>query len=283
MFRVTGKKSIRKLLKHEQCEAPPRLVPAVSDLPGTADVDEDVENSTDRTKPFLLLTKKIESIEGELLDRKDEIQRLIKISEQEMPQLDNETQNTACGQDNGTDPESVATSSEHSDDTPPRLTAAQANTFLSTLLDGDDSRGEHCDDNASPPPLDKYASTSSPSATVSVMKDSTSWSLRLRKRQHQFPLPTSEAGPSANKNCLSETQWVDRLVEVLEDFQPSQLLLARETVHSTMVRVLAQEITSDLSCLMSIIESEDRRAAAFERVLSDLKKFKVNSSQNSVL
>lgn len=29
------------------------------------------------------------------------------------------------GQDNGTDPESAATSSVHSDDTPPRLTAAQ--------------------------------------------------------------------------------------------------------------------------------------------------------------
>ncbi|VIO89832.1 Uncharacterized protein BM_BM9368 [Brugia malayi] len=279
----------RKLLKHEQRETPPRLSP-VDGLSNDPSVSTDSTNSSndDAKKPCVLLPKNSDENQGLLLDRKDEIQRLLsKTAKQEMPQLDSECQNAACGQDNGTDPESAATSSVHSDDTPPRLTAAQVNSsFSSNMMDGEESRGEYCDDNASPPPLDKYASAgSSPIVPGSRSRDSTLWTLRLRRRPFHTSLLTaaSEAGPSMNKRSYSEADWANRLAEVLRDLHPSQLVLAKETIHSTVVRILAQEITSDISCLMNLIENQDRRAAAFERVLKDLKKFKTDCTYDSTL
>uniref|UniRef100_A0A0R3RY91 BZIP domain-containing protein n=1 Tax=Elaeophora elaphi TaxID=1147741 RepID=A0A0R3RY91_9BILA len=118
----------RKLLKHEQRETPPRLSPAVDGLSSDPSVSPDNSNSSngDNRKPCVLLPRNSDDNEESLLDRKDEVQRLLaRTAKQEMPQLDNECQNAACGQDNGTDPESAATSSVHSDDTPPRLTVAQ--------------------------------------------------------------------------------------------------------------------------------------------------------------
>ncbi|EJD76181.1 hypothetical protein LOAG_16816 [Loa loa] len=280
----------RKLLKHEQRETPPRLSPAVDGLSNDSSVSTDNSNSNDEDtgKPCVLLPKSSDDNQGSLLDRKDEIQRLLsKTTKQEMPQLDNECQNAACGQDNGTDPESAATSSVHSDDTPPRLTAAQvSSSFSSSLMDGEESRGEYCDDNASPPPLDKYASaTSSPIVPGSKARDSTVWTLRLRRRPFHTSLlsAASEAGPSVNKKSCSETDWANRLAEVLRELHPSQLVLAKETIHSTVVKILAQEIASDISCLMNLIENHDRRAAAFERVLKDLKKFKADYTYDSTL
>ncbi|EJW85921.1 hypothetical protein WUBG_03168 [Wuchereria bancrofti] len=293
----------RKLLKHEQRETPPRLSP-VDGLSNDPSVSTDSSNSSndDAKKPCVLLPKNSDENQGSLLDRKDEIQRLLsKTAKQEMPQLDSECQNAACGkvpiiphlvqfwigQDNGTDPESAATSSVHSDDTPPRLTAAQvSSSFSSNMMDGEESRGEYCDDNASPPPLDKYASAgSSPIVPGSRARDSTLWTLRLRRRPFHTSLlsAASEAGPSVNKRSYSEADWANRLAEVLRDLHPSQLVLAKETIHSTVVRILAQEITSDISCLMNLIENQDRRAAAFERVLKDLKKFKTDCTYDTTL
>ncbi|VBB27756.1 unnamed protein product [Acanthocheilonema viteae] len=279
----------RKFLKHEQRETPPRLSPAVDGLSNDLSVSPDDSNSNnaDTRKPCILLPKNSDDSQGSLLDRKDEVQRLLsKTAEQEMPQLDNECQNAACGQDNGTDPESVATSSVHSDDTPPRLTAAQvSSSFASNVMD-EESRGEYCDDNASPPPLDKYASAaSSPIVPGSRARDSTLWTLRLRRRPFYTSLfsSASEAGPSVNKRSCSEADWANRLAEVLRELHPSQLVLAKETIHSTVVKILAQEITSDISCLMNLIENQDRRAAAFERVLKDLKKFKADCTYDSAL
>uniref|UniRef100_A0A915PNF3 PABC domain-containing protein n=1 Tax=Setaria digitata TaxID=48799 RepID=A0A915PNF3_9BILA len=328
-------KILRKLLKHEQRETPPRLSPAIDGLSNdpTASTDNSDNSNLDTRKPSLLLPKNSDDSQGSLLDRKDEVQRLLsKTAEQEMPHLDNQCQNAACGkvpvfklmalyspdkaylqnyypafvlqrcstavmikyesatvtrQDNGTDPESAATSSVHSDDTPPRLTAAQvSSSFSSSLMDGEESRGEYCDDNASPPPLDKYASSaSSPVVPGSRPRDPTVWTLRLRRRPlHGSLLSTaSEAGPSVNKKNCSEADWANRLAEVLGDLHPSQLVLAKETIHSTVVKILAQEITSDISCLMNLIENQDRRAAAFERVLKDLKKFKADCTYDSAL
>ncbi|VDK85587.1 unnamed protein product [Litomosoides sigmodontis] len=324
----------RKLLKHEQRETPPRLSPAVDDLSNNPSVSPDNRNSSnaDVMKPCVLLPKNNDDNQSSVLDRKDEVQRLLsKNAEQEMPQLDNECQNAACGkvsnfqsssryfnygsnqygkglqtgflsimkkilnmlvidhddddvvlgQDNGTDPESAATSSVYSDDTPPRLTAAQvSSSFASSLMD-EESHGEYGDDSASPPPLDKYASAvSSPIVPGTRARDPSVWTLRLRRRPFYTPLlsGTSEAGPSANRRSCSEADWANRLAEVLRELHPSQLMLAKETIHSTVVKVLAQEITSDISCLMNLIENQDRRAAAFERVLKDLKKFKADDS-----
>lgn len=153
------------------------------------------------------------------------------------------------------------------------------------MIDGEESRGEYGDDNASPPPLDKYASATSPIVPGSRARDSTVWSLRLRRRFHAPLLfsTVSEAGPSVNKKSCSEADWADRLAEVLRELHPSQLLLAKETIHATLVKILAQEITSDISCLMNLIENQDRRAAAFDRVLKDLKKFKSECSNDSTL
>ncbi|MCP9263305.1 hypothetical protein DINM_006638 [Dirofilaria immitis] len=270
----------RKLLKHEQCETPPRLSSAVNGLSSdlNASTDNNDNSNPNARKSCVLLPKHSDDNQGSLLDRKDEIQRLLsKAAEQEMPQLDNECQNAACGQDNGTDPESTATSSIHSDDTPPRLTAAQvSSSFSSSMMDGEESRGEYCNDNASPPPLDKYSSSaSSPIVPGSRANDPTIWTLRLRRRP--FHASLLSAAPEA------EADWANRLAEVLRELHPSQLVLAKETIHSTVVKILAQEITSDISCLMNLIENQDRRAAAFERILKDLKKFKADYSYDSTL
>lgn len=72
-------------------------------------------------------------------------------------------------------------------------------------------------------------------------------------------------------------------MEILGELHPSQLILAKETIYATVVKVLAQEITSDMSCLMNLIENQDRRAAAYERVLNDLKRLKSESAFDSGL
>lgn len=150
----------------------------------------------------------------------------------------------------------------------------------------EESRGEYCDDNASPPPLDKYASAaSSPIVSGSRPRDPTVWTVRLRRRPFYTSLlnTASEAGPSVNKRNCSEADWTNRLAEVLGEFHPSQLVLAKETIHSTIIKILAQEITSDISCLMNLIENQDRRAAAFERILKDLKKLRADCTYDSAL
>lgn len=71
-----------------------------------------------------------------------------------------------------------------------------------------------------------------------------------------------------------EPEWSRRIAEVLSELNTTQLMMAKERALTAMVQVVAQEITSDLSGLMAMIEGRDRRAAAFEKVLNELKKLK---------
>ncbi|VDN19563.1 unnamed protein product [Gongylonema pulchrum] len=184
-------------------------------------------------------------------DRKDEIQRLISgIGQQEMPQLDNESQDATCAQDLDVEASPTTTSS---DDKPPQLIAAKCPSNSPDTLDEESSRDD-LGDNTSPPPLESM-----------------------------FSGITSEAGPSVSKKSCSETDWAKRMTEMLGELHPSQFMQAKETIYSTTVKVLAQEITSDVSCLLNLIESQERRAAAFERILSDLRKLKSDHAPDSNL